>query len=621
MSTHLSALISRRIFLGSLAASAAVACGPSPERSTERPVVPAPQPPLRPTLGFADVPRGIDDRDHIAAGYSATPLLRRGDPILPGAPAFDATALSAAAQEQQFGDSNDFIAFIPMTPGASDHGLLCINHEFPLSPLLWGGGGGDWDTPPEDRPPERIGVEKAAIGLSVVEVKRGVSGWEVVRESPYNRRLTATTPLALSLPVAGHARVQTPADPEGRTVLGTLENCSGGTTPWGTVLSGEENITHHFIAREGGAAMTGPEADNLKALRFHGDPAMVWHTEEARWDLDQHPAEANRFGWVVEIDPKDPQSTPVKRTALGRFFHEGAEVTHCPSGHVVVYMGDDSDEQHLYRFVSSGTWAPGQDPAGLLDEGTLSVAKFSETELRWLPLTLDNPALAAAFETQADLLLETRRAAALVGATPMDRPERVAVSPTNGQVYAVLTKGKRREEGDAPNPRAPNPLGHIIELLPPGGDHTADAFTWGIFLLGGNPKDPAHGAQCHPGTSDHGWVVTPDNATFDPSGRLWITTDGAQRHGSTDGLYACEVDGEDRALTRLLYRCPTGAELTGPAFTPDGTTLFISVQHPGAERSSTFDNPSTRWPDFDAAIPPRSSVVVIERDDGGIIGT
>ncbi|MDG1478183.1 MAG: PhoX family phosphatase [Myxococcota bacterium] len=619
MPAHLSDLISRRLFLGTLAASAAIACAPKAPPAAPAPAPPAPPAP-EPGLTFAEVSRGIDDRDHIAAGYTAQVLLRRGDPILPGAPAFDASNLTAAAQAQQFGDCCDFIAFIPLTPGASDHGLLCVNHEFALSPLLWAGDGGDWSTPPASQPAERVGVEQAAMGMSVVEIKRGPDGWQTVAESPYSRRITTTTPHTLTGPVAGHARVKTPADPEGRTVLGTMENCSGGVTPWGTVLSGEENITHHFIARDDGAAKAGPEGESLAAMRFHGRPAMSWYATEDRWDLDKHPGESCRHGWVIEVDPKAPDAAPVKRTALGRFFHEGAEVHHNADGRVIVYMGDDTDNQHLYRFVSAQPWAQGEDPSGILDAGTLSVAQFTEGTLTWLPLTLENPVLAARFDTLADLLIDTRIAAGLVDATPMDRPERVAVSPISGQVYVVLTKGSRREEANAPNPRAPNRYGHIIELLPPGGDHTAEAFSWGIFLLAGNPADPEHGAQCHADVSSDGWIARPDNAAFDPLGRLWITTDGAESYGSTDGVYACTVDGAARALTRLLYRAPTGAELTGPAFTPDGATLFVSVQHPGATEAGTFEAPETRWPDFDAAIPPRSSVVAIVRDDGGTIG-
>jgi secreted PhoX family phosphatase len=616
---HLSDLISRRLFLGQLAAASAVACAPKATTTGTQPLTPTAPDAPPPTLSFTEIPRGIDDRDHIAPGYTAQVLLRRGDPILPGAPAFDADNLTAAGQAGQLGDCCDFLAFLPLTPASSEHGLLCINHEFAYSPLLWRTGG-DWDTPPEAMPPERVGVEQAAMGMSIVELRREEDGWRVVPDSPYSRRITTTTPHTLAGPVAGHPRVQTPADPEGRTVVGTMENCSGGVTPWGTVLSGEENITHHFIARQGGAAMSGPEGDSLRAMRFHGLPAMSWYATQDRWDLDKHPGESCRFGWVIEVNPLDPAAAPVKRTALGRFFHEGAEVVLNADGRVVVYMGDDTDDQHLYRYVSDGTWAPGRDPAGLLDDGVLSVARFDEGALTWLPLTLDSPVLAERFATLADLLIDTRIAAGLVGATPMDRPERVAASPISGRVYAVLTKGKRRAEADAANPRAPNPLGHIIELVPPDGDHTADVFAWGIFLLAGDPHSPDHHAQCHADVSPSGWVTTPDNATFDPLGRLWITTDGAESQGSTDGVYACTVDGEARALTRLLYRCPIGGELTGPAFTPDGTTLFVSVQHPGSTDTATFDNPPTRWPDFDDAVPPRSSVVAIVRDDGGIIG-
>jgi len=235
------------------------------------------------------------------------------------------------------------------------------------------------------------------------------------------------------------------------------------------------------------------------------------------------------------------------------------------------------------------------------------------------------------------VLIEARRAADLVGATPMDRPEGIAVSPTTGRVYAVLTYNERRkakddqnarERANPANPRAGNKWGHIVELIPPAAkngkpDHTAETYRWAFFIVAGNPKDKAQGAKYHPGTGPDGWFQAPDNITFDPRGRAWITTDGMDNfdNNMADGLYAADATGPGRGLSKHLFRTPLGAEMTGPAFTPDGRAVFVSVQHPGETDGSTFDKPSTRWPDFKPGVPPRPSVVAITRIDGGEVGS
>ena len=344
------------------------------------------------------------------------------------------------------------------------------------------------------------------------------------------------------------------------------------------------------------------------------------------------PNEPNRFDWVVEIDPYEPGSVPVKRTALGRLSHEAATVVQNKDGRVVVYMGDDDYFEYVYRFVSDGIYDPANPASAkdILDAGTLSVAKYNaDGTMNWLPVVQGNGPLTAAngFATQADVLLKTRLAADALGATPMDRPEDMETNPVTGRVYAVMTKNKKMtaDKLNAPNTRPENFYGHIVEMIPPGGvgaeaDHTADSYTWDLFVLAGNPKDPAMGAKFHPATTENGWFVNPDNLTFDPKGRMFVATDGANDFDIADGIYGVDTEGPARGLPKLLFACPMGAEATGPCFTPDGTTLFVSVQHPG-EDSETLASVTTRWPDFKGDNLPRPAVVAIQRIDLGEVAS
>jgi secreted PhoX family phosphatase len=465
-------------------------------------------------------------------------------------------------------------------------------------------------------------VEIAAHGLSIVEIRRREHQWRIHLASSYNRRVTPLTPARLTGPAAGHPRLRTAYSSDGVRSLGTYGNCAGGVTPWGTVLTAEENVQFYFT----GDWRNGPEAENNRRFGKYGWGLFGWGRHYPRWDLAQTPREPLHTGWIVEIDPHDPRFVPRKRTALGRFKHEGCGVHVNGDGRVVAYMGDDQRFEYIYRFLSAGRFDPHNqaENLSLMDEGELSVAEFrADGTLLWHPLVYGRGPLTSenGFHSQADVVLDARRAADLMGATRMDRPEEVEVNPVSGQVFVMLTKNHKRSSSatDAANPRGPNLFGHVLTLEPPAGDHTVPEYRWEIFLLAGDPGQADHGALYHPDISRHGWFLAPDNSTFDRHGRLWITTDGTGIAGFADGIWACETTGPRRALTRHFLRAPVGAEASGPCFTPDDTTLFCSIQHPGEQ--STFDRPSTRWPDFDRRKPPRPAVVAVTRSDGGEIGS
>ncbi|HWM46649.1 MAG TPA: PhoX family phosphatase [Xanthobacteraceae bacterium] len=579
---------------------------------------------------FEEIAAGSDADHHVAAGYDADVLIRWGDPVLPKSPAFDPAAQTAAAQRLQFGYNNDYLGYFAM-PGAanaSHHGLLVVNHEYTSEELMFPGLGRQdvRSVAFAHMTPDLVAIEMAAHGGSVIEVRRENGKWHVASDSRYARRIDATTPMRIAGPAAGHARLQTKADPSGRRVHGMINNCAGGMTPWGTWLTCEENFHGYFSGKlpEGH-----PEARNYKRYGVPGN-AYAWGKFHERFDVAKEPQEANRFGWVVEIDPFDAASTPVKRTALGRMKHEGAVGALAKDGRYVVYMGDDERYDYVYRFVTSAVVDRANPAANrdILDSGVLSVARYNaDGTLDWLPLVQGQGPLTPqnGFSSQADVLIETRRAADLVGATKMDRPEDVEASPATHKVYVTLTNNSRRkpEDVDAANPRGPNLFGHIIEMIPPDGDHAAPRFTWDILVKCGDPSVATVGAQFSAATTGNGWFGMPDNVAFDSQGRLWVATDGnsAARTGRTDGIWGVETDGPLRGTSKCFYRVPIGAEMCGPIFTPDDETLFVAVQHPGEAGEATFDNPPTRWPDFDQATPPRPSVVAITRRGGGKIAS
>ena len=591
-----------------------------------------------PSFNFKEVPAGVDDRHYVAEGYDADILIRWGDPVLPAAPTFDPANLTKEGQAKQFGYNNDYLGYLPM-PGAanpSEHGLLCVNHEYTNEELMFPGLGRQdarrGSTTPFSKMTKQIAeVEMMAHGGSVLEVRKTGGKWAVVANSRYARRITAETEMRISGPAAGHDRMKTSADPSGTKVLGMLNNCAGGRTPWGTWLTCEENVNGYF---SGELAAKHTEARNHKRM---GIPSrwFNWGDYFDRFNVAKEPNEPNRFGWVVEIDPFDPASFPVKRTALGRLKREGAAGILNKDQRYVIYSGDDQRFEYVYKFVTDGRFQAGNRAANtnLLDSGTCFVARFNgDGTGEWLPLVHGRGPLTEAngFTSQADVVIEVRTAADLLGATKMDRPEDVEANHKTNKVYVMLTNNSQRkpEQVDAANPRADNRFGHIIEIVPDAEDHAAESFRWEILVSCGDPAIAAVGATFNPNTSRDGWFGMPDNCAFDSMGRLWIATDGnyPKKTARSDGLWAMETEGAARATSKLFFRCPNGAELCGPEFTPDDTTLFIAIQHPGETDESdpdaeaaTLENPATRWPDFKDGIPPRPSIVVVTRRGGGKI--
>jgi secreted PhoX family phosphatase len=620
-------------------------------------------------LAFTAITSDRGDEVVVPEGYEAVPFLRWGDPITAGAPQHDITNQTAASQAQQFGYNCDWIEFLPLPQGSqtSDHGLLVVNHEYTNPELMFAGylsenpdyaaavraQAGTPAATPDLGTPEAAGatpaaalpvvpqvnvdipeflanptqeivdVELEAHGLTIVEIRRNDSGvWEVVQDSQYNRRITATTPMEITGPASGAEMMKTSADTTGTSVVGMLNNCAGGKTPWGTIITGEENFNQYFANLNA----ISPD-DRLFVLheRFglnEDASERQWEKFHPRFDLAQEPNEPFRFGWGVEIDPYDPTFVPRKRTALGRNKHEGHTSAVAPGGQVAIYSGDDERFEYAYKFVSAGSFNPDDRTANmaLLDEGTLHVAHFNDDGTgQWLPLVHGDGLLTQAygFDSQADVLVNTRLAADLLGATKMDRPEDFETNPVTGKVYLVCTNNSNRElpETDDANPRPNNIHGHIIEITETNNDHAATTFAWEMFILAG---DPANGSTYFAGFDRDlvSPISAPDNITFDLAGNIWISTDG-NKLDVNDGLFAAPTMGEERGYVKQFFSAVPGAEVSGPIFNPDNTALFLSVQHPG--EGGTFEEPLSTWPDGDG--PPRPSVVVIQATDRSPIGS
>jgi hypothetical protein len=575
-------------------------------------------------LGFQGVAVSTADTVTVPEGYTVQGLYAWGDPISDG-PAFTPDASSSAEEQAlQAGMHHDGMHFFPLPLGSqnSTRGLLAVNHEYTDDGLLHVGGMEPWTA-------EKVMKSQAAHGVSIIEVMLNGDQWTVVRPSPYARRITGRMPIGVTGPAAGYALLQTAADPSGRTVLGTLNNCAHGVTPWGTYLTCEENFNAYFVNQSGEI----PALQKRYGITDKGF-GYRWHEHDERFDAARHPNEPNRFGWVVEIDPFDAQSQPVKHTTLGRFKHEGAFVTLASDNRAVVYMGDDERNEYIYKFVSDGTYDPHNRQANLrlLERGTLYVARCSADGTgEWQALVHGQNGLdaAAGFPSQAEVVINARSAADKVGATRMDRPEWIAVNAQTKEVYCTLTNNSLRgtDKGpatDAANPRANNVYGHIMHWREQGNDPQAMAFHWDVFVLCGDPANPE---EARHGNIKGDTFGSPDGLWFDARGVLWIQTDistsvlnqGDYANIGNNQMLAADV--QTGEIRRFLTG-PKACEVTGVVTTPDGKTMFVNIQHPGEtprERSDPAQPMAvSSWP---SDTRPRSATVVIRKQDGGIIGS
>ncbi|MDI3331218.1 MAG: PhoX family phosphatase [Micrococcus sp.] len=588
------------------------------------------------------VPKTVDDVT-VPEGYDWKAIIRWGDPLFADSPEFDITAQTGESQAKQFGYNNDYLDVI--TDGRNDRrGYLVSNHEYTNENIMFS---------PEyiaSHPKDVVNAGIAAHGMSVVELKREGKGqpWEYIRGGRRNRRITGFTPFTVDGPAAGSGLLKTVEDPEGTTVLGTLNNCAGGTTPWGTVLSGEENFDQYFVGT--GSAEEARYGLGTKPTQ------RKWETVYDRFNLNNegYANEANRFGWIIEMDPEDPTSTPVKHTALGRFKHEAGTAVLSRDGHAVVYSGDDQKNDYLYKFVSRKKYRKGDKAHNmtLLSEGTLYVAQFEgdspASEIdgsgdvpsdgafdgrgRWIPLVKNDRSLVPGM-TVEEVLVYTRLAADKVGATKMDRPEDVETNPVTGKVYMALTNNDKRTVAtvDEANPVAytdgklGNRDGHVIEITERRGDHTAERFGWNILLLAGDPAKSESAYFSGYPKDKVSPISCPDNLAFDSEGNLWISTDGAPgKIGYGDALHKVTLEGRDRGRVEQFLSVPVDAETCGPVIHDQDNSVFVNVQHPGED--GDWGKHTSYFPDFlpaggpvqvrDKVAVPRPSVVQVFSTSG-----
>jgi len=600
-----------------------------------------------PKLNFSTVPITRSDTVTIPPGYRAQALAPWGMPITGSYPEFKPDGSNSGEdQEQQVGSNHDGIHYFPFSDNPNGHGLIALNHEYVDENLLHANG-----PSPMPRPNDEVRKEIAAHGASIIEVKKDTATnyWEVAKGS-YNRRITAGTEMEISGPVRGGDLVKTKFSPDGTRTRGTINNCANGYTPWGTYLTCEENWAGYFTNKTGL-----PREHSRYGVRT-GNSRYAWETapsgadEYIRFDasikgsspLDDYRNEPNTMGWVVEIDPFDPNSKPIKHTAMGRFAHENASLAPPKPGQpLTYYSGDDARDEYIYKFVTKARYRKGMR-GEILDEGTLYVAKFNDNGTgEWLALDINDRRFQAAarskgvhFQDQADVLVNTRLAADVAGAAKMDRPEWIAVHPHTNEVYVTLTNNSGRTETDAANPRPLNAYGHIIRWREQGNRNSAKRFFWDIFVLAGPESD----SQVMPKVNGSALTAdnifaSPDGLWIDQNGILWIQTDmsGSQQSsgpfGNNSMLAANPVTGE---IKRFLVG-PVDCEVTGVVSTPDGKTMFVNMQHPG-DRSAP-NQFTSNWPETPFAHPgntvvlpnpsgarPRSAIVVVSREDKGVVG-
>lgn len=576
----------------------------------------------------------------VPAGFTWRPVIRWGDPIFSDAPDFDLGNQTAAAQARQFGYNNDYTDILEIPGSKGRRAVLFANHEYTNETIMF----------PASMPAADVrAVGAAAHGLTVVELERKNKNtpWSYVKGAGLNRRYLNNTAYELTGPVAGSRLVRTAADPAGRTIRGTLGNCAGGTTPWGTILSGEENFNGYFVA-------PGTSAEDKRYGLTSSATARQWELDDPRFDT-RNPGfanEANRFGWIVEVDPFDPTSTPKKHSSLGRFKHEGANVIVAESGHVVAYSGDDERFDYLYKFVSAEKYRPGTQAGDrkhnmtLLSAGDLYVARFTGSSPaleitgtgtvpsdggfdgtgEWLPLVVGGASKVPGMSVE-EVLVYTRLAADKVGPTKMDRCEDVEPSLHTGKVYVACTnnsdRGKAGKEGATEvNPRNANRDGHIVEITETG-DQSSTAFTWNLLMLCGDPSTGDVTYFSGFPADKVSPISCPDNLAFDSVGNLWISTDGAPSGiGKADGLFKVTLDGAERGRVEQFLAVPRDGETCGPIIRDEERTVFVSVQHPGEDGS--FDAQLSFFPDYvpagttparGQARAPRPSVVQVFRAD------
>ena len=560
---------------------------------------------------FAQIAAQTDATVHVPQGYAWKPMVRWGDPLFSDAPAFDpATGIPTEGSDRVFGENTDGMEAFEV----DGRQLLAVNSEYVNPEVNLPGN-------PDGLPLSADDVLRLQNfqGVTVIEVAEGEDGWAVVIDSPFNRRITHRTQMTMDGPAAGHALLQTADDPTGRAPLGTLNNCGSGRTPWGTYLTCEENFNGMFGAT--GEMPADPEiAAGHARYGINAEGAgYAYHSFDPRFDVTVTPNEPHRAGYVVEIDPADPESTPVKHTALGRFKHENAAAVVAADGRVVVYMGDDERGEFIYRWVSRDRYEEGGDTSTLLSEGTLFAARFHD-DMRgeWLPLTPETTGMDA-----ARIAIFTRMAASKAGATTMDRPEWIAVHPDAPEAYCCLTNNSKRGAdatnagGDdmapnAPNPRETNEFGQILRWRPAGGDHAGDGFEWDLYVMAGNPSVHRDGPFAGTANINAGNLFnSPDGMQIDRTGLIWIQTDGDDSNegefagmGNNQMLAGDPVTGE----IRRFLTGPKGAEVTGLTWSADRRTMFVGIQHPDAP-----------FPDGEGSLP-RSTIITVTRDDGGLIG-